>query len=79
MTKIQREEKRVSSLKKCYAIMPNLNNIIAKAEPYIREYHQKLKAEWSKGKIDYVPTFSKYTYPSELLQLNENYKQLLKI
>lgn len=46
MNKIEKENKRVENLKKTLAILPNLNAIITKAEPFILAYQKALKKYW---------------------------------
>ena len=91
MTKLEREAKRVSTLKKCYSIIPNLNNIIIKAEPYIKAYNKALKNYWENGKDKDIFTseliksevmtsaYRGYDWNYDLTQLDKNYRQLLKI
>ena len=79
MNKQERQAKNEIELSGLIANTEAINNLTAKAEPYVKEYWSILKELWTKL-IGYneLGVIKKRLVRSELKQLNKEYRLLLK-
>jgi len=75
-----RELKKQLQLIKMSTRVPELNNVVDKATPFVKEYYAILKDEWTRKITDGWTPYRLTTLleNKELKQLNKQYKLLLK-
>ena len=79
MNKQEREARNEAKLLELIGKTEAINNLTAKAEPYVKEYWSILKELWTKP-IGYneLGVIKERLVSSELKQLNKEYRLLLK-